>query len=710
MSLMANSVWRFEDVAGLADGPYRLLKTYAEWDAAVIFQLVDTKRMIRPQVIGLGLLDLYVEQNIAKAYEFVLPTFMLSADADIPETHRAKRDAKFALVSSFQKQAGLLLDMASRQRGGAFSNFVVESGKSTTAILRALNLFWKYGQQRNALLPAFERCGAHGTKREAGRIKRGAPRKSKLSSMSMPEGVNCYDRDHLNILKALKKYHLRPEPLSLRATYEKMKKDSYRDEIEAAEIEGRPERIISENQFYYWAKRLLDPNDVTVKQHSEGDWQRNYRGLKGHATQHAPVPGSCFEVDATIADVHLVSRFDPHQPIGRPVIYAVTDKASRMIVGFHISLEFASWKAGRQALLNAFLHKKAVCAKYGVNIHDSDYPCHHVPQSLLVDRGEFIFQGPEDALAPISSIKIAAPYRADMKGIVERRFGILNERLFHQLEGSTFGRTKNRGDVAPELKAELTLERLARMLIDDVMEHNRSQFNDLATSPLLMKHNLTPTPINFWRVHLQEHRHSLSIYDETFIRANLSPPVKAVVTPSGIEFDGLLYTCNSADREGWTTKARNGGRWSIEARADLDNSSQLFVRADRRTAFEPCRILPKFSDFADVPMAEIHFWQDWRKQKKLSGTIAVADIQAHDRREAMERAAKREKLEMPDNKSRKQKRIDKTKYRNAELQQANVVSIHTGETLPSMERGKPDKPKSAITSIMEDMVEDWDRE
>ena len=477
-----------------------------------------------------------------------------------------------------------------------------------------------------------------------------------------------------------------------------------------AEVEGRPEKIISENQFYYWVKRLTDPNSVSAKQHLENDWQRNHRGLHGHATQHAPVPGSCFEIDATIADVHLVSRYDPHQPIGRPIIYAVTDKASRMIVGFHISLEFASWKAGRQALLNAFLPKSQVCARYDMVVHDSDYPCHHVPLSILCDRGEFIFQGPEQAVTPINSIKIAAPQRADMKGIVEKRFDILNEKLFHQLEGSTFGRVKNRGDIDPELRSELTLERLSRMMIDDVMEHNRSQFDDLATSPLLMKHDLAPTPINFWNAHLQEHRHCLSVYDETFIRANLSPSVKAAVTQSGIEFEGLLYTCDTADQEGWATKARNNGRWSVEARADLDNSSQLFIRPNRRSAFEPCKILPKFSEFEGVPMADVYFWHDWKKGKKLSGTISVADIQAHDRRKAMERAAKKEKRAAPNTKSRAQKRSDKNKYRKAETQDANVVSIQTGESLPPAVREHPEKYQSEIASIMEDMVEDWDSE
>ncbi|WP_164907503.1 hypothetical protein [Clostridium septicum] len=45
-------------------------------------------------------------------------------------------------------------------------------------------------------------------------------------------------------------------------------------------------------------------------------------------------PGSLYQIDATVADVYLVSEFNRNWIIGRPVLYMVLDSFSRMIVGF----------------------------------------------------------------------------------------------------------------------------------------------------------------------------------------------------------------------------------------------------------------------------------------------------------------------------------------------------------------------------------------
>ena len=92
---------------------------------------------------------------------------------------------------------------------------------------------------------------------------------------------------------------------------------------------------------------------------------------------------------------------------------------------------------------------------------------------MLCDRGEFICKDAEKLAVPlIGHLSIAPPYRADWKGIVERRFKILNDTLVHQLMGTTRGRHYIRGDRDPRLEAALTLNEVTNMLIDAVLEHN----------------------------------------------------------------------------------------------------------------------------------------------------------------------------------------------------------------------------------------------
>ena len=85
------------------------------------------------------------------------------------------------------------------------------------------------------------------------------------------------------------------------------------------------------------------------------------RALLGSVANTTVLPGDVFEIDSTVADVHLISSLNRRKVIGRPTIYTVVDRATRMIVGLHVSLYHASWRAARQALANCFMPKKEYC-------------------------------------------------------------------------------------------------------------------------------------------------------------------------------------------------------------------------------------------------------------------------------------------------------------------------------------------------------------
>ena len=47
-------------------------------------------------------------------------------------------------------------------------------------------------------------------------------------------------------------------------------------------------------------------------------------------------PGSRYQIDATPADVYLLSSINTDKVIGRPVVYAVIDVYSRLVVGIYM--------------------------------------------------------------------------------------------------------------------------------------------------------------------------------------------------------------------------------------------------------------------------------------------------------------------------------------------------------------------------------------
>ena len=68
-------------------------------------------------------------------------------------------------------------------------------------------------------------------------------------------------------------------------------------------------------------------------------------------------------MDATQADIYLVSRPDRSEVIGRPYIYLAVDTATQLIAGVYVGMD-----AGEQAVINclsnAAADKVSLCKRY----------------------------------------------------------------------------------------------------------------------------------------------------------------------------------------------------------------------------------------------------------------------------------------------------------------------------------------------------------
>lgn len=98
------------------------------------------------------------------------------------------------------------------------------------------------------------------------------------------------------------------------------------------------------------------------------------RGLLSTSAAETWGPGARYQIDATLADVYLVSRLKRDR-IGRPVLYIVIDVFSRMIVGIYVGLEGPSWVGAMMALANTAADKVAYCRQFGREIELEDWPC-----------------------------------------------------------------------------------------------------------------------------------------------------------------------------------------------------------------------------------------------------------------------------------------------------------------------------------------------
>ena len=668
MKLEINSVWKVSGIDGTSDGLYRIIAILVKVESLVLFELTDTKSLKRPVVCSLKCFQAGIKSKDIQIAQFSIPDYQLVGEDKIHKNHQAISDKRYDVIEKIVTNNVLLFDLATQKRVKFLPEHAKKKEVSVQTIYRYLNLFWKFGLDKNALLPAFKRSGGGGKTRKSGEIKRGTSIASKSHTFNLSKGINITEDDKKKILKGLKHFYLKTTGVTLKKAYKKTLKQYYAFDIEKAKIEYDYPKVPTYRQFIYWKNKLLTPVEIIKNRTTESNYLRNKRGVLGSATENTPLPGSCFEIDATVADVNVVSILRRNHVIGRPTLYSVVDKASRMIVGLHVSMEYASWTAARQALVNSFIQKPAYCARYGIQISEADWPCHHIPQQLLCDRGEMICRKPEELVVPMMQLCIAPPYRADFKGIVERRFGILNDELLHDLIGSSRGKKIVRGDKDPRQDAIHTLSEITTMLIDEVLEHNRSIFDELAiSSRLLIENDLAATPINFWNIHLTKHRHALKKVDEIEVRAKLLPAVEVSMTRSGILFEDMYYSCERIEKEELAARARCDGRWRMEARVDQDNSSFIYVRLNENEGFTICKMLDRTSMLKDLPLADVYYFQDWKKSKDQMQPITTESISAFHRKNSIAQNANKEQAKVIPLNSRAEKVADIRSRRRKEI-------------------------------------------
>lgn len=641
MEIIKNSIWSFNQFDGVTTGNYRVIQVFEEIPCIVLFYLDNKKGLSRPVAVGLDKFKKGIKENLISEAQYTLPSHLLRAEEEIDKTHLKIRDENYGLIKDIAGNEEFIFDYATKSRVPTLAKYAREKGKDRKSIARILDTYWRYGQDKNALLPAYQYSGGAGQQRTVSEKALGAPKISRTLAVKRSKTFVVTNKDKENIRKTLKKHHLKPGGKNLVETRKELLRDYYAAEVKRAKALGEAPYVPSYKQIRNWKYKLFTKNEITKKSSTERDYLLSKRELLGDAKQKWPVPGSCFEIDATVADVHIVSSFGKQYVLGRPTIYSIVDRASGLIVGLNVSLYFASWRAARQALANAFLSKASYCKEFGIDIQESDWPAAHIPLRLMCDNGEMIGLEPQKLVVPLTELQLSPPYRPDFKAMVERRFGLLNYEMIHKLLGTTRGGKVVRGDRDPRKDAIYTLKEFTALLIDAVLELNRSIYNSLATSSsLLIEKSLSPTPLNFWKAHIAEHKHALKFADSSEVISRLYPPAKASMTRDGIEYNNMYYSCDRVVQGKLASIARTNGQWQLDARINENTTNYIYVRFDKNDVFTKCNLLGKSNMMKDQPMHESDFVMDWLDKNHEENPISVESIDSKVIRTNMERNAK----------------------------------------------------------------------
>ena len=507
------------------------------------------------------------------------------------------------------------------------------SGKKSTTINNIyilLDRYWRSGKSKNGLLPLYSNCGAKGKPR-----KKISEKKVIKAQTDEKRGKKLTDSDYSNFERVIRKYYLTREKRSLTSTYEKLLQVYYTSKTDDGRLKlFEPSELPTFRQFQYWYSKNVDIISKTKKRNGEREFELNNRAILGKSDYGLMGPGAQFQVDATVGDVYLVSQFNRSNIIGRPVLYFVIDAFSRVVVGMSVGLEGPSWNALAAAITNMAADKVAFCKKYDIGITESDWPCRHIPASLLGDQGELKSKN-ADTLVNMFGIRIvnAPPYRADLKGVIEQHFRTINTNAVALLPGSVKPDMSKRGGRDYRLDATLDIRQLTQIIIKCVLYYNNFHYmSTFEKSEAMMAADVDAIPLKLWEWGIQNCSGALRVFPEETVKFAVLPTANATVTAKGIRFKNLYYSCDRARSEMWFEKARSNKTWSITVSYDPLEMANIYIWNADSKQYDICYLLDWNSKNAGKTLAEIVYEQQKERlegqQLKLTATEAKVNLNA----------------------------------------------------------------------------------
>ena len=352
-----------------------------------------------------------------------------------------------------------------KTRGSLLRQVLKETKITKQTVYRWLRRYWQLGMCENSLSGRYDLCGGLG-KPKTFNIKRNG----RIRTRSQGDGVPITEPIKALFRVVITKSYLNENKYDFDYAYNQLL-ISYGIKIPAV-----PEDLINvptERQFKYFFQKEYSSIEVTKKREGEINYLKDFSPSLGTSTAEVSGPGYLYQIDATIADVYLVSEQDRTEIIGRPTMYFVVDVFSRAIVGMYVGLENPSWVSAMEALGNAMADKVAYCAEHDIDITSDLWPMQGLPEHIIGDKGEMLGRHSE-VLSKSFHVEIqnTPAYRADWKGIVERYFRTTQTKMKPFVEGyvtkNPIGKKRHGNDYRQD--GILTLKEFTKMIIKIVRE------------------------------------------------------------------------------------------------------------------------------------------------------------------------------------------------------------------------------------------------
>ena len=571
MQLQVNQVYR--DIS--KEKLFRILALSTEKDIAIVIQINDERDLKLP--IEVNYSELY-EQINQGSYEIIEDPIRLLSETQLTTIQIERTDKIWRLIRGFVSDQTQCFDKKKRRQ---FIKEISEAeGLRPETVQSWLHRYWAGGSMKAALIPNYRAKGAPGKQRLETKERVGRKGKYQSDSQKMKVGETELEQ----ISWVMNHYYNKNTKYGMNYCYKKLIEKYYTDQVSGMVQDPHP----TFEQFKYRAYKLLN----LKKRLGEKKFERDYRSKLGNSREEAYGPGDKYQIDATLADVYLVSKTDRTKCVGRPVLYFVTDVFSRMITGFYISLSGPSWMDAMMAVYYTAMDKVELCKRFEISITEEMWPCKGLPRVFLTDNGELVSKK-SNALVEALGIHMenASAWRPDWKGIVEQSFHLLNENTKMILPGSIQPDFRERGGHDYRLDATLNLHEFYKVIVQYILKHNSKMLQVMPQQEEdVLSSGIPPVPLTLWNWGVKNRAGGLKMLSREEIIYGLLPGDSARVTHRGIRFKGRMYSCDTYVREQWGSKATIKGTWSIPIKYDPRFMEQIiYCREDGK--YELCRLV-----------------------------------------------------------------------------------------------------------------------
>ena len=639
------------------------------------------------------------------------PYINASPEQVLSDRDKSFRDSIWEIIKDVVENEPGIYDRT--VRGPLLREISIRHSVTIMVLYKYLRWYWQRGKNKNAFLPHIHNRGGKGKSRKLSEAKIGRP-----SKYGVATGKNVDEATVKIFEKAVKKYYHTRQEHTFKAAYELMVKEYYTKPVEQSD--GSVRNVLSSideiptlRQFQYWYSKTYSSEENLLARKGKIEYALRHRAILGKSDTNITGPGAQYQIDATVGDIYLVSQFNRANIIGRPVIYFVIDTFSRMITGMYIGLEGPSWVGAMMALANAASKKAVYCADYDVHITEDEWPCCHIPDTILGDRGEMESKSVETLINTLNvRIDNAPAYRADMKGIVEQFFNTINIKTTVYLPGHVKPDMSKRGGKDYRLDAILDIRQFTKIMIQCVLNHNNEHFlKSYNRSKNMIADNVNPIPIELWKWGIQNCSGLLRTVTEDVIKLCLMPADKALVTARGVKFKGLHYISERSIYEQWFETARAKGSYKVDISYDPRDMSSIYVRNINGVMFEKCDLpdheykwSSKSLDELVHQQAEERALQHQYKNRELQASV---DLNTEIEKVVNEAEEMARQTMLPSSKNERTSQIRENKaFEKEEIRKTETFSLGDMPKSPSAVQNPAEKPIHPITAMIKRKVEE----